>query len=81
MIPTARFAELVKTYKLQLDEDFGELQMAADLMAQRPNYMSMDDVGMFHAQASGPIDEVVRALKHHLERLERIQLQQGAPKS
>lgn len=79
MIPVARFADLVRTYKEQLDIDFGELQMAADLMGQRPNYMTMDEQGMFHAQASGPLDEVIRALKHHLERLERIQLQKNAP--
>lgn len=58
-----------------MNSDFNELVMAADLLGERPNYFTMDERGQFHAQASGQLDEVIRALKHHLSKLENIKTQ------
>jgi hypothetical protein len=77
MIPLSRFSDVLKANKDQMTQDFDELIMAADLLGNRPNYFTMDEHGQFHAQASGTIDEVVRALEHHLGKLKNIQIQKG----
>lgn len=63
------------TFKEQAVVDWDEIIMAAEIMANRPNYFTMDEMGQFHAQASGPLDEVIRALEHHLQRAKKIQEQ------
>lgn len=72
MIPLSKFRDILTANKDQMTADYDELIMAADLLGSRPNYFTMDDNGLFHAQASGPIDEVIRALEHHLSKLKRI---------
>lgn len=75
MIPLSRFSEIIRAHKDQFDEDMNELIMAADILGERPHYFTMDDNGLFHVQASGSIEECIRALEHHLERLRRIKKQ------
>lgn len=72
MIPLIKFKEILEANRDQMMEDYSELIMAADLLGSRPNYFTMDDNGLFHAQASGPIDECIRALEHHLSKLKKI---------
>jgi len=80
MIPLTRFADLLRTYKEQVVADYDEIIMAADLLGSRPNYFTMDEHGNFHAQASGPLDECIRALQHHLSKLIKIKEQkEGRP--
>jgi len=59
-----------------MEEDFNEIISAADLVGLRPNYVTVDEHGFFHAQASGKIDEVIAATEANLARLKRIK-QQG----
>lgn len=75
MIPLSKFSEILRANRDQSLADWEELIMASDLLGSRPNYFTMDENGMFHAQASGPLDEVIRALTHHLEKLNKIQEQ------
>lgn len=75
MIPLSRFEDLLRTFKDQMVADYDEVIMAAELLGSRPNYFTMDEQGQFHAQASGPLDECVRALEHHLSKLKKIQEQ------
>lgn len=75
MIPLSRFSDILKANKEQSIADFDELIMAADLLGNRPNYFVMDERGQFHAQASGTLDECIRALEHHLSKLKIIKEQ------
>lgn len=75
MIPLSRFSDLLKANRDQMVNDYAELIMAADLLGERPNYFTMDERGMFHAQASGTLDECIRALEHHLSKLKNIKQQ------
>lgn len=75
MLPLIRFKEMLETYKEQAVEDYDELISAAHLLASRPNYLTLDENGFFHVQASGKIEDVIVALKEHLQRLERIKTQ------
>lgn len=75
MIPLSRFSDLLKANRDQMVNDYAELIMAADLLGERPNYFTMDERGMFHAQASGTLDECIRALEHHLSKLNNIKQQ------
>lgn len=75
MLPLSKFAEILKAYKDQAIKDYDELIMTAEVIGERPNYFTMDERGQFHAQASGPLDEVIRALEHHLSKLKKIQEQ------
>lgn len=73
MIPLSKFHDILCAHRDQFNHDMQELVNAAQLLGSKPNYFTMDENGMFHAQASGTMDEVIRALKHHLEKLEKIQ--------
>jgi hypothetical protein len=53
--------------------------MAANLLGDRPNYFTMDEHGQFHAQASGTLDECIRALEHHIAKLKKIKEQKENP--
>ena len=55
--------------------DFDELIAAADLVGQRPNYLTVDENGYYHLQASGNIDEVIKAVEQQLDRIKRIKAQ------
>lgn len=76
IIPLSKFAEVLRTYRDQSFVDWEEVIMAADLLGSRPNYFTMDEMGNYHAQASGTMDEVIRALTHHLEKINKIKQQQ-----
>lgn len=72
MIPLSKFSDILRANKEQSNNDYDELIMAADLLGSRPFYLTMDDNGMFHVQASGTLDDCIRALEHHLEKLKNI---------
>lgn len=72
MVPLSKFEEILTAYKDQMLADYEELINAAHLLGSRPNYFTMDDNGQFHAQASGSLDECIRALEHHLGKLKKI---------
>ena len=66
---------MLTTHKQQLDMDFDELIAAADIIGSRPNYLTVDEHGFYHVQASGDIKEVIYALEKQLEKLNRIKAQ------
>ena len=70
--PLARFKTILETTKAQLIEDLDEMIMTTDIINQRPNYLTVDEQGHYHVQASGSIDEVVMTLNKLLDKLERI---------
>lgn len=75
MLPLTKFKDMLLDHKQQLDADFDELILAADLIGARPNYMTVDEHGFYHVQASGGIKEVIFALEKQLEKLNRIKAQ------
>lgn len=75
MLPLIRFHEMLRLYKEQMNEDFDELMSAAEIIGARPNYLTVDEHGFYHVQASGNIDEVLHALQLQKEKLERIKAQ------
>ena len=75
MLPLSNFARMLCAYKDQHSNDMNELIAAADLIGQRPNYLTVDEHGYYHLQASGTIEEVIKALEDNLARLNRIKLQ------
>lgn len=75
MIPLSKYSQILTGYRDQLVNDFDELIMTSNLLGERPNYFTMDERGMFHAQASGTLEECIRALEHHLSKLKKIQEQ------
>lgn len=72
MLPLDKFEEILTAFKEQMSADYDELINAAHLLGSRPNYFTMDDNGLFHAQASGSLEECIRALEHHLGKLKKI---------
>ena len=75
MLPLTKFSEILRTYRDQALEDYNELISAADLVGSRPNYLTVDEQGFFHLQASGRIEEVIKATEDNLARLQRIKKQ------
>jgi len=75
MLPLTRFKEMLELYKAQTLEDFDELIGAAEVIGARPNYLTVDEQGYYHVQASGNIDEVIASLQKQLEKLQRIKAQ------
>ena len=75
MLPLIRFRDMLANYKAQMDEDMNELINAAEIIGQRPNYLTVDENGYYHVQASGNIDEVIYALEKQLEKVKRIKQQ------
>ena len=75
MLPLIKFRDMLTTHKQQLDMDFDELIAAADIIGSRPNYLTVDEHGFYHVQASGDIKEVIYALEKQLEKLNRIKAQ------
>ena len=78
MLPLTKFSEILRTYRDQMNEDWNEVIAASDLIGQRPNYLTVDEHGFFHFQASGKIEEVIKATEDNLERLKRIQKQRNS---
>lgn len=76
--PLTRFRDMLMLHKKQLDEDYEEIIMAAEIIASRPNYVLMDETGYYHVQSSGTLEEVVTSLHKQLEKLERIKAQKEA---
>lgn len=70
--PLTRFKTRLETTKAQLMEDLDEMIMTTDIISQRPNYLTVDELGYYHVQASGNIDEVLTTLYKLQEKLERI---------
>lgn len=79
MLPLIKFHEALLLYKAQMMEDFDELIGAAEVIGSRPNYLTVDEHGYYHIQASGTMEEVLVALKKQQEKLERIKSQKEHP--
>ena len=75
MLPLIRFQEMLLKCKEQMDEDLNELIGAAHIIGSRPNYLTVDEHGYYHVQASGKMDEVILALEKQVEKLQRIRQQ------
>lgn len=75
MLPLTQFAEILQKYQEQMNEDFNELVTAAQVIGRRPNYLTLDENGYYHVQASGKIDEVINSVNDSLNRLLRIKRQ------
>jgi len=70
--PLTRFMSTLEATKAQLIEDIDEMIMTADIISQRPNYLTVDEKGYYHIQASGDIDDVIESLTKLLGKLNRI---------
>lgn len=70
--PMSRFINALESTKAQLIEDIDEMIMTADIINQRPNYLTVDEKGFYHIQASGDIDDVIKSLTKLLGKLNRI---------
>jgi hypothetical protein len=66
---------MLTAYREQMVVDMNELIVAADIISSRPNYLTVDERGYYHIQASGDIKEVIFALEKQLEKLNRIKEQ------
>lgn len=75
MLPLKKFGEMLTTTKEQMIEDMNELINAATLISQRPNYLTVDEHGFYHLQASGDIGEMVTVVEQQLAKLKRIKEQ------
>jgi hypothetical protein len=75
MLPLTKFKDMLMDYKEQMVVDMDELITAADIISARPNYLTVDERGYYHVQASGDIKEVIYALEKQLEKLNRIKAQ------
>lgn len=67
-------------YQEQMNEDFNELVLGADLLSSRPNYLTVDEHGNYHIQVSGTLNEVLEALEKQLEKIKRIKAQKEMPR-
>jgi vacuolar-type H+-ATPase subunit D/Vma8 len=77
MLPLSKFKDVLINYQEQMVQDFNELIMAADLIGSRPNYLTVDEKGFYHVQASGTLDEAIKAMEQLLEKLNRIKKQKN----
>lgn len=75
MLPLTKFGEMLTNIRDQIGDDLNELINAATLIGQRPNYLTVDERGYYHVQASGTIDEVLLALELQQTKLKRIKEQ------
>ncbi len=75
MLPLIKFRDMLDNYKNQFMEDMDELIGAAHIIGARPNYLTVDEHGYYHVQASGTIKDVITALEQQLGKLNRIQAQ------
>ena len=69
---------MLRNYKAQHLEDMDELIGAAVLIGQRPNYLTVDEHGFYHVQASGKVEEVITAMYEIVHKLERIKKQRDS---
>lgn len=69
---------MLESYKKQMNEDMDELIGGATLLSARPNYLTVDEHGYYHVQASGPIEEIIPALIKQVEKLQRIKQQKDS---
>ncbi len=70
--PLTRFINILEATKSQLVQDIDEMIMTTDIISKRPNYLTVDERGYYHIQASGDIDDVMTSLTRLLEKLNRI---------
>jgi hypothetical protein len=75
VLPLIRFKEMLEVHRDQMNEDFNELIGAAEIVGARPNYLTVDEHGFYHVQASGTLDQVLYALEKQTEKLNRIKAQ------
>ena len=75
MLPLLKFRTMLENYKQQMTEDFNELIGAAEVIGRNPNYLTVDEHGYYHVQASGKSHEVIAALELQLAKMKRIQSQ------
>ena len=75
MLPLTRFKTMLETYQQQINEDLGELVMAAELVGSRPNYILLDEEGYYHLQVSGKLDTVIDSMTKQLDKLCKIKHQ------
>ena len=66
---------MLQTYKEQINNDMNELVAAATLIGTRPNYLTVDEQGYYHLQASGTLEQCIKATEDHLAKLNRIKEQ------
>ena len=70
--PMTRFKRVLEQLQAELNEEIDEMIMTADIIGSRPNYLTVDEQGYYHVQASGQIDDVIKSLANLLAKLERI---------
>lgn len=66
---------MLQTYKEQINNDMNELVAAATLIGTRPNYLTVDEQGYYHLQASGTLEQCIKATEDNLAKLNRIKEQ------
>ena len=72
MLPLSRFVNALGAYKAEMDQQFDELIMAADLIAKKNNVIQREDDGTFFIQATGSLNECIDTLSVMLKKLEKI---------
>lgn len=75
ILPLIKFRDMLQTYKEQIDNDMTELIAAATLIGSRPNYLTVDEQGYYHLQASGTLEQCIKATEENLAKLNRIKAQ------
>jgi hypothetical protein len=76
MLPLKRFVDALMAYKAEVDQNFDELIMAADLIAKKTNTITREDNGAFHIQVTGTLDECINTLTVMLHKLKKTKEQQ-----
>ena len=66
---------MLQTYKEQINNDMNELVAAATLIGTRPNYLTVDEQGYYHLQASGTLEQCIKVTEDNLAKLNRIKEQ------
>lgn len=72
MLPIRKFREALQGYKEEMDQQFEELILAADLLSKRANTILREDNGLFYIQAIGTLDEAINTLTVMLKTLEEV---------
>lgn len=75
ILPLIKFRDMLQTYKEQINNDMNELVAAATLIGTRPNYLTVDEQGYYHLQASGTLEQCIKVTEDNLAKLNRIKEQ------
>ena len=65
MLPLIKFRDMLEAFKAQMIEDYDELIGAAHVIGIRPNYLTLDENGQYHVQASGTL--AVEGAREHID--------------